>query len=277
MNKHVCIKLILFLAIAIFSYSCISDKNEKEEEVDSLDLQSEVELQRTQTTYKLPSPIELYIFIEDQGKDFDAEVLNSVENVSRYNTRRSKALNFGVYASDLGYCAVYRKSQPTVTYYKTAKTLADDIGLVEGFNETIAKRIEKNIHNLDSLFEITSDAYWDACTHLEAQGKQDLLSLITVGSWLESVHIAFQSAGKFSNNDLVVERIAEQYLLLENLLDYLNSLDPQAQDEEIIQKLMDIQESYDKLYDNPDDVLITRDQYNEIHKKIEALRAEIIS
>jgi len=268
--------LLLIASTAVMFWSCNSDADKKATETatDSTKVESNVD---KNTLYRLPSPVEFYMFMRESKAKFAPKAMNKLENVSKYNTVTSKAMNFGVYASDLAYCTVYGQNQETFLYFSKAKQLADELGLTEGFDEKIANRIDKNINNSDSLQNITTDGYWEAVTYLESQDKSNLLPYILVGSWLESVHLAIASVQKFDANNPVVIRIAEQQLLLENLLDHLNSSADVDKLKDIISKLTDIQSSFDLLYDNTEDVMITKEQYQEITKKIETLRAEIIS
>ncbi|HBF87334.1 MAG TPA: hypothetical protein DDX39_01740 [Bacteroidales bacterium] len=229
------------------------------------------------TQYRLPSPVEFYMFLREAKAPFNAKELNNVDNISKYITLSSKAINFGVYASDLGYCTVFGQNQETFLYFKQAKQIADELGLTEGFDEQLAGRIDQNINNSDSLYQITSDGYWEAVSFLESNDKSNLLPYILFGSWVESVHLAIKSVKKFDANDPIVIRITEQQLLLENLIDYLNSLNDNSQLQDIISKLTDLQSSFDLLYENPEDVIITQEQYKEITEKVELLRSEIIS
>lgn len=229
------------------------------------------------TQYRLPSPVEFYMFLRQSGATFNTSALNNVDNISKYITLSSKAINFGVYASDLGYCTVFGQNQETFLYFKQSKQLADELGLIEGFDEQIANRIDQNLNNSDSLYQITTDGYWEAVSFLESHDKSNLLPYILYGSWVESVHIAIQSVQKFDAANQVVVRITEQQLLLENLIDYLNSLNDNSQLQDIISSLTDLQSSFDLLYENAEDVLITEEQYKEITEKVEALRAQIIS
>lgn len=261
----------------MFHYSCVNKGKDGDSDKDSVN--EETFTTDPKTRYKLPTPVELYRFLKEQNLPFKKELMNPSKNESKYNTADRKALNFGVYASDLAYCAVFEKPQETYEYFKTSRSLADQLSLAEGFNEVIAKRIEKNLNNLDSLYDITSDAYWDACTYLESQGKEDVLAFIIVGSWIESVNITFGMVGvdKFSPTSEIVIRVAEQQLLLDNLLDYLTGVKKNDQMNKIILKLKDIQESYDKLYDNQPDVPITKSQFKEIYQKVKNLRNAFVS
>lgn len=263
------------LIVTVLLYSCKTETKPTENVVNTDTIVKEQVIDHN-TQYRLPSPVEFFIYIKDNKSKYNKEMLNSPENISKYYTTSSKAINFGIYASDLAYCTVFGQNQETFIYFTKAKNLADELGLTEGFDEQVAKRIDQNLNNSDSLYQITTDGYWQAVTFLEAHDKSNLLPYILVGSWVESVHIAIQSVSKFKLDDPLVIRISEQQLLLENLIDHLNSIgDEQLND--IISKLTELQAAFDLLYDNPEDVIITEEQYNEIVKQISALRIQFIS
>ncbi len=267
-------KVFLLTTAVAFIYACTSETaKEEEEEID--DISTSVDAEKN-VSYKLPSPVELYIFLRQYKARFNKEALNPVENYSKYYTTTDKALNLGIYSSDLAYCTVFEKNQETFQYFKSAKILADGLGLMEGFDNQILKRIDENINNSDSLYKITTDSYWDACTYLENEEQINLLPFIIIGGWVESVHIAINSVDKFSTENETIIRIAEQQFLLENLVDYFNSIKENEQFNEILVKLLELKNIYDKLYENKD-VIITKEQYNEISTKIETLRSEFVS
>lgn len=280
--KNTSFLTLIFLALAlILVWSCKNENKQTTDEnaVDSAAIKKEIKQTKAEknTSYRLPSPVEFYMFIHDAKAKFKKNALNSPDNISKYMTTSSKSLNFGIYASDLAYCTVFGENQETFVYFSKAKQLADDLGLTEGFDAKIANRINTNINNSDSLYKITNDSYWDAVTFLEEQDKANLLPFILVGSWVESLHIAFSSVDKFSTKNEVVVRIAEQQLLLENLLDHLNSLGDNDQLKGIITKLTDLQSIFDQLYENGDNVIITEAQFKAISKKVEDIRKEFVS
>jgi len=272
--------ILIGISMVIFT-ACKSDSSGEGDEdatKDSVAVTKDFDLPKIDKnmTYKLPSPVELYILIQNEGAKFNEDALNSVEKISGYYTRESKAMNLGIYASDLAYCTVFGKNQETFIYFKSAKQLADELGLTKGFNEAMLTRIDKNINNSDSLYEITTDSYWMATRHLEKIDQTNILPYIIIGGWIESVHIALNSVSDFSTENGVVVRIAEQQLLLENLIDYIRSLEDSEQFKDIMDKLLDLQTSFDLLYDN-EDTIITEEQYKEISAKVEAARNEFVS
>lgn len=273
--KKLQLSYFFVLAFLFIAVSCASDGDNNDNSSDNQDSLTVEEntTSQMQTNYRIPSPVELYLYMNDEGALYNFEMLNNVENVSKYVTTKQKAINFGVYASDLAYCTVYEKPQKTFLYFETAKQLADEMGLMEGFDEIMAGRVESNMESTDSLYQISNDAYHDACAYLERENKEDVLGLILAGSWIESLHIAFNSVKEFKADDPVVVRIAEQRFLLENLIDYQYQLGDLA-DPEVVEQLESLQAEFDMLYDNPDDVVITQKQYDAIKEKTAELRTE---
>lgn len=277
-------KMLPLLFAAGLLFSCASEEEGDEFSDDSLSVDTMPVTQSKgfadeNMTYKLPSPIELFLFMKQHDAKFVKDAANSADDYkTKYYTSKSKAINFGVYATDLAYSVVFEEYQKTLLYFKVTKSLADELNLVEGFDEKVMKRIDNNINNIDSLQEITSDAYWVACDYLENQNKTDLLSFIMIGSWIESVYIAVQTLDKYKADSPILKRgIAEQGLLLANLLEHLESRhanDPTFT--ELMEQLQDLQLAYDKLLDNPADTVITKEQFNEIATKIEKIRNNLV-
>ncbi|RLD63542.1 MAG: hypothetical protein DRJ01_03520 [Bacteroidetes bacterium] len=265
-------KIFLLLISLILIDSCVSDNTEKKKNKDSNIYEVG---NNKKTIFKLPSPVELFVFLHDNNAKFNKGILNTPDNSKKYFTNFSKLINFGIYASDLAYCTVFGQAQETFVYFKTTKSIGEDLGLNEGFNEIIIKRIENNQYQKDSLYQITMDAYWDACTYLEDLGENKKLSIILAGGWIESLHIAINSVDKFSPENKIVIRIAEQQLLLENLIGSFQTLKKDKHTQQMLAKLNELQTSFDKLYDNTD-VIITENQFIEISNKIEKIRNQLV-
>ncbi|MBI5540254.1 MAG: hypothetical protein HY951_09375 [Bacteroidia bacterium] len=268
------LKLLFLSSLSVIMFSC-NDSTPPVENIleDSTSTNEITELQKS--TVKIPSPIELFSFIYEANAKYNKENLNSTDNRAKYVTNQKKAINLGIYASDLGYCTVFKQNKETFSYFSVTKKMADELGLTEGFDEKIVSRIDANMSNSDSLFQISNDSYSTAVRFLEQQGQGNLLPLMITGAWIESVNIAIKSVDKFNPDNEIVIRIADQGLLLENLLDMYKSLGENENEPELYNKLLDLQQSFDKLYDNTDEI-ITKKQFEEISSKIKAIRAELI-
>ncbi|MBI4646224.1 MAG: hypothetical protein HY738_06410 [Bacteroidia bacterium] len=275
-----CIKLFLFiiLPLSLLFIGCKSDTQSTTDLVqDTLmsDVDEDIDIPAN-TIIKVPSPVELYLFMVEAKAPFNKEAMNPIENAKRYFTRASKSINLGIFASDLAYCTVFSRNQETFSYFSTAKGMADEMGLTEGFDEKIAKRINDNINKADSLYNITSSSYEAMTSYLENQKEGNILPFIFSGAWVESVHLAISSIDKFSENSELVQRVAEQRFVLQNILEYFRSIQKTEDMKKLEKGLKDIQICFDKL-DNNIDVIITKEQFEEIKTKVEQIRKEFIS
>jgi len=268
--KHL---FVIFISIPLF-FSC---KNQSSEATSNNDSLHEVKNDSTgvNSKIKLPSPVEFYLFIRESKAQFNAEVLNKLERSSNYITSTQKAINFGVYASDLAYCTVYEQQQETNNYFKTLKNFAGELGVNDGYDKTIITRIDKNLNNSDSLYQITNDSYWKVCNYLEDNKKSTILGSILLGGWIESLFLGFHSVETFNQDNPIVQRITEQRYLLDNLLDYLKTVQKSKEINSYIVKLTDLQASFVKLASNPTNILITKEQYYELSQKVFSIRNDI--
>jgi len=263
--------LILFALVGLIS-SCGNSPTVVEEDTD-LSANDTITEQLTEiiTQFKMPSPIEVYISLWEDEARFTKEALNPTENVNKYNTTTKKAINLGVYASDVAYCSVYDKNQLTMGYFAVSKKLADDLGLAEGFDDKFMSRITDNLDNADSLYAISNESYIQATSYLQNNGQTQLLPYITFGGWLESVHLIISSIKQYKENSTVIQILNDQGPLLENLVDYYKSLGSDKDIQDIYSDLQSLQDIYDKSLDNESGI-ISKEQFNEIKTKISVIR-----
>ncbi len=259
------------LASGILLLSC---KTEKKENIITETEEYAEEGDETNVIYRLPSPVDMFMYLKESDGTYDKNFMNPGSKQVNYLTKHSKLLNFGVYASDLVYSTVFGQSQESFQYFKTAKALADELGYTEGFNQILIKRMEQSQFNTDSVYQISMDAYWDACTYLEDQGKTDELTLIIAGGWLESIYIALKTNKTFAPNDPIVQRIAEQYMPLDNLLSLFKQQELGDQGKIVFEILYDINQDLLTMNENNQKNL-NETNFKAFKEKIENIRKEI--
>ena len=74
----------------------------------------------------------------------------------------------------------------------------------------------------------------------------------------------------------IVERIADQQVLLENLLGFLQNNDNSNNIKEVIEELKPLQEVFDELYFNDENTIITQKQFVNISNEVISLRNNYI-
>lgn len=221
MNKST---LLLVSAIASFTLGSCGDGDKPDEMENASDsLKTEVPAGPvSETFFQVPSPGEMLTFIKMVGgpSNKNTSFLNPTDNQKTYTDNKSKALNFGIYSCDLSYCSIFEIGSEAMKYFKTVKTMGDQIGVSTAIKPEVLKRLEKNIGSADSLAVITDDVYFSSFEALEDSKQGPTLALVVAGGWLESIYIASNLA-KYEANSPVVERLADQKYTLENLIEFL--------------------------------------------------------
>ncbi|RLD20289.1 MAG: hypothetical protein DRI71_10620 [Bacteroidetes bacterium] len=166
----------------------------------------------------IPSPLELSVHVQESGIEFNAGFLNKTANYDNYNSSNSKALNLGIYGTDLGYTNLYSQIQTGLDYLSVVQKLADDLNIGQYFDFQSIKRLTDNSANLDSLLMVTNQNFDNINNHFVEQNNASLSTLLLTGGWIEALHITNQvTLSQMGNKDLR-ERIGEQKIVLDNVI-----------------------------------------------------------
>lgn len=167
---------------------------------------------------QIPSPLEISVLLKEAGKKYNSSYLNSPDNLPKYNSNFKKALNLGIYGTDLGYTNIYEQNQDGVKYISSIKSLADGLNIGQFFDIETIGRLATNSKNLDSLLLITTQNFNSINHYLQTQGRANLSVLLLTGGWLEAVHITCNVAANDPTNKELQEKIGEQKVILENIM-----------------------------------------------------------
>ena len=167
---------------------------------------------------RIPSPLEISVLLKESGKKYDMSFLNSPDNLSRYNTNYKRALNLGIYGTDLGYTNIYEQGQDGIKYMSTIKDLADGLNIGQFFELETIGRLVSNSNNLDSLLLITTQNFNTINLYLQSESRANLSVLLLIGGWLEALHITCEVAKANPDNKQLHETIGGQKIILENIM-----------------------------------------------------------
>jgi hypothetical protein len=196
----------------------------------------------------IPSPLEISVLLKESGGKYNASYLNSPDNLSKYNSNFKKALNLGIYGTDLGYTNIYEQNQDGVKYMASIKSLADGLNIGQFFDIETIGRLATNSKNLDSLLLITTQNFNSINHYLQTQSRSNLSVLLLTGGWLEAMYITCNVAGKDPNNKELQEKIGEQKVILENiilLLSFYKESDPNMAS--LLTEMEDLKKVFDKV------------------------------
>ena len=197
---------------------------------------------------QIPSPLEISVLLKESGTKYNSTILNTPDNLSKYNSNYKKALNLGIYGTDLGYTNIYEQNQDGIKYLASIKSLADGLNIGQFFDVETIGRLAANSKNLDSLLLITTQNFNSINSYLQAQSRANLSVLLLTGGWIEAMQITCQVAAKNSQNKELREKIGEQKIILENIMLLLSFY--KETDENMASLLKDLEElktAYDKI------------------------------
>ncbi|MCG8575830.1 MAG: hypothetical protein MI810_13165 [Flavobacteriales bacterium] len=246
--------------------------------------------------YAVPTPNELFEIVKLQGGEQKVGIVNPLENREKYIDHKSKCLNFGVYSADLAYMSCFGIGTEFLKYFSAIEELGEELGISGAFDEDLMDRIENNEGDSDSLFAISNDTYFDSYLYLEENEKGVELALIMAGGYVESLYIVTNLVDTYSEGDPIIEKIGDQKLVLENLLDFILEYSDDMMVSEIMDDLislsdvfensMEFEESGTSIDNNDDGTLIlsgggsfkmNEQAFTDIKAKAEELRNNIIN
>jgi hypothetical protein len=197
---------------------------------------------------RIPAPLEISVLLKESGKKYNGSYLNTPDNISKYNSNYKKALNLGVYGTDLGYTNIYEQNNDGVKYMSSIKSLADGLNIGQFFDIETIGRLATNSKNLDSLLLITTQNFNSINHYLQTQDRSNLSVLFLTGGWLEALHILCEVAAANPTNKELQETIGEQKIILENimlLLSFYKDSDPNMA--ALLNDVEELKKAYDKV------------------------------
>lgn len=220
------------IALSIAFVSC-NENSEDQKNQESIELLDTTDIKPdsiasmdddNEVTYSLPSALQIAYVFKKSGAGFVPTLLNNKANTSKYNTSNYKrAVNFGIYSSDLAYCLFSKKYQESKEYLKACKEMGTYLGLNQAFeSDKIAQRFDKNITNEDSAIKIVSNVQLKTDLMFEQNKQKHITVIAFAGAWTESMYIAIEVYSK-DKNKKVLESLLEQLLLSETIIKALKS------------------------------------------------------
>ncbi|MEQ9186373.1 MAG: hypothetical protein RLP15_01480 [Cryomorphaceae bacterium] len=187
------------------------------------------------STYTVPSPNELFSIIKESKLPY-SENLVSTES-AMYTSSKDQALNFGRITADIAYTASYEKFNESMSNFENLRKIGDDLGISYVFDEIMVNRVKNNMNNADSLEVISTSSYQRIISMLEENEKGSTLAIIATGGYVESIYILTNLIGTYSNNSPVIQRLADEKIVMENVLDYLKMYEEEDRVKEVMSEL----------------------------------------
>lgn len=285
-------------AISSLLFSCNGDTKDDQVEdkiQNSIDSNASTLIKFDNTLFSMPSPYEIAFLVKRANLEYNKDMLNPYNKSHNYVTNFDKALNMGIYGSDLGYLTLYEQNSDAIQYFSVVKILSQELNIENAFDKKTVNRIESNIGNKDSLMYIVSTSYRKADQYLKDNNRNDIGVLVLAGGWIESTYTLAELA-KQSKKTEILTRIAEQKHPLDNLIKLLSPFYNNSKEyAELTDQLIDLAYDFDGIditytyaaptvdeknkmtvINSKSEVNFTDQQLKTITEKIEKIRNNIV-
>ncbi len=206
--------------------------------------------------YSLPTPNETAMLIKRAGAKYHEDLLNPVDNASKYISTKSRAINLGVYISDLSYASIFNKAQTSIKYMNNARKLAEALGVPDAINQDLIDRLEKSKNNKNEVMSIIAETFMNSNSVL----SPETATMVVIGGWIEGMYIATQLVNKkdLKDNELA-NRIIDQQLTLTIVIDLVKKFPNNNDIVNLAKDINDLSALYAKIPAASQNVTVTQD------------------
>jgi hypothetical protein len=165
-----------------------------------------------------PSPAEMLSIIEVEKMQFKTDILNPTRNADKYLDMRSLTINLGIYVTDLAYTALFGRREETIDYLERVQDIAEKIRITGTVNDQLIERAKNNVNYIDSLFNISNEAFINMIFFCEKNDRPSTIMLISTGAFVESLYLSSAMIDTYNSSDDIMQYLADQGYTLDNLL-----------------------------------------------------------
>lgn len=240
--------LLLFVGVSVMLSSCGGNEEEPQKQIQEeiLDPKKALNTVFDGKIFSIPSPVQTSLLIKELELPFTGNLTNPTENLEKYTTEYQQALNLGVFGTDLGYVSLYEQNSLSIKYLAAVQKITESLSLQAAFDQHFLQRFEKNLSNQDSMMMIVSEAFKKSDNFLKNSNRKATSALILTGGWIESMYYACELNIQKPSPEMV-ERIGEQKITLNTIIELLQEYNPNEQNNELIQDMQDLQFYFDQI------------------------------
>lgn len=269
------LKIFLIVSVVVFAFCKNAEKTDDNIVVDDNTKQAvqETKLNAQNVFNSMPDRKLILKLIEENKIEYDPQFLNDPNSVSKYSIEFYKAVNLGIYGSDLSIANSFDQTQESMVFLKCVNSLAVNIGVNNAFDQVMFDRMEANRENKDSTLEIITNAFKKADQILKINNRPATSAVILAGSWIEGMYVSCQMAQTI-NSEKIIKTIIDQNESLKNLIIMLDASNLAPETEYIVTDLKSIREAFIVAEANTVHDLETIKTINE---RVTALRTKLVS
>ena len=192
-NRNLSLCLATMMAVSIILLTgCGGAGNQKanEEAADTISKELSLSPEAMNLLYKMPTPFEVTMLLEQAKAGYIFDITNSVDNVGKYMTEKSKAINLGIYSADLAYSATYNHVDNTNQFLGCTSRLADELGIAGIYHPNLVEKVKEFDNNKDSLVAMVSGIFLATNDFLSKNNRNQVAVYIATGAFVEGLYLA---------------------------------------------------------------------------------------
>lgn len=247
---------ILFLAFVLLGCNNESNNNTDNSEFKTEDINAESEPEMDNSALKevenilttIPSSHEITSTIKASGAPYSSLVLSNPHYAEQYTTNYRKAINLGIYGTDLGYIGIYDQADVLTDHIQVINKLASDMDLSHLLRTATIKKMIDEGNLSDSVFTISAEVFQDMCIYLQSNERHEVGVLMLLGGWLEAIHIATTVCYNSQiDNPNLNNKIAEQKIVLNKFISALNLYSDEPFFKHLLLQLNELKKLYNEI------------------------------
>lgn len=238
----------IFLVVGSFLFCACSesDKNEDlvEEELHSTNNDKKVVFSAQNVFNTLPDKELVLSLIEKNNLEYNPDFLNDPNMVNKYTIEFLKAVNLGIYGSDLTISSTFDQTQESMVFLKCVNVLAGNLGVNAAFDQRMFDRIQSNDNNKDSVLQIITESFKKVDEILKTNNRPGTSAIILAGCWIEGLYVSCQMA-QVVTAESIFKTILAQKESLHNLLALLESVELKESEKFLLTGLKELHKIYE--------------------------------
>ncbi len=281
-------KILIFAFVSIlFSFSCISCTStsqgrssiEDEDLIDTTQLPLEAQ-KANKLFYSLPTSHEIIsILIDHPDTKYDISIISKAD-AQRYNTTAGRALNIGIYGTDMCYSSLFEQNPQVLKYMSAIKKMSEQLGLLQIFNEETLQKMQDNISKKDSMVAIVTKTFYESDAYLIENGQHETAAMILAGAWLEGHYVALKLTKEdIAFNRKLSTRVLKQLGEMSLMTDYLEKYKEDVNVGEVYGDFSTLKTIVDNanIKENDGELVCDAEIFKQIAEKIYEMRAKYIA
>jgi hypothetical protein len=189
--------------------------------------------------FTVPTPLQVSTVMLMEKERFVTQYLDRASPPTNFASNDKRAMALGAYLVDMGYACMYDHRQVALNYAKSVQKMMDDLGITSAINIQVARRIEANLNNNDSLYSIILESYNSAHNYFRDNGREETGLFIMAGGYIEGLNLLLQSKRSLSSNQLR-NMVGQQKIFLENIIKISGFMEDKPKVKELRSTLEDL-------------------------------------